>query len=66
MVAPHVDYQRCCESAKICLASENELVSVPCPKCGAVFCNPVEQARKLQIQHGFVVCEHKWFKYLLV
>ena len=55
MVAPYIDYQRCCEAAKICLASGNELVSFPCPKCGVVCCKPVEQARKLKAQHGCVV-----------
>ena len=47
MVAPHVDFQNCCEAAKIGLASGNELVSFPCPKCGSVYCDPVKQARKL-------------------
>ena len=47
VVAPHVDYQYCYEAAKIGLASGNELVSFPCPKCGAVCCDPVELARKL-------------------
>ena len=66
MVAPHVNYQCCCEAAKIGLASGNELVSFPCPKCGAVCCDPVERARKLQTQHGCIVCKHKWSKYPLV
>ena len=56
MVAPHVDYQRYCEAAKIGLASGNELVSFPCPKCGAVCCDSVERARKLQAQHDCIVC----------
>ena len=56
MVAPHVDYQHCYEAAKIGLASGNELVSFPCPKCGAVYCDSVERARKLQAQHDCVVC----------
>ena len=47
VVAPHVDYQCCYEAAKIGLASENELVLFPCPKCGAVYCDPVERAKKL-------------------
>ena len=47
VVAPHVDYQHCCEACKIGLASRNELVSFPCSKCGAVCCDPVEQAKKL-------------------
>ena len=55
MVAPHVDYQYCCEAAKIGLASGNDLVSFLCPKCGAVYCDPVEQDRKLKAQHGCVV-----------
>ena len=63
VVAAHIDYQYCCEAAKIGLASGNELVSFPCPKCGAVCCDPVEQARKLWAQHGFFVCR---YKYLLV
>ena len=59
MVSPHVDYQHYSEAAKIGLARGNELVSFPCPKCGAVCCDPVECAMKLQTQHGFVVCKHK-------
>ena len=47
VVALHVDYQDYCEVAKIGLASGIELVSFPCPKCGAVCCDPVEQAKKL-------------------
>ena len=47
VVAPHVDFQHCCEADNIGLASGNELVSFPCPKCGPVCCDPVEQARKL-------------------
>ena len=47
VVAPHVDYQHYCEACKIGLASRNELVSFPCSKCGAVCCDPVEQAKKL-------------------
>ena len=47
VVAPHVDCYYCYEAAKIGLASGNELVSFTCPKCGAVCCDPVEQARKL-------------------
>ena len=66
MVAPHVDYQHCCEAAKVGLEHGNELVSFPCPKCGAVCCDPVEHAMKLQAQHGCIVCKHKWSKYPLV
>ena len=66
VVAPHVNYQYCCEAAKIGLASGNELVSFPCPKCGAVCCDPVEQDRKLLTQHGCIFCAHKWFKYPLM
>ena len=66
VVAPHVDYKRCCEAAKIGLETGNELASFPHPKCGAVCCDPVERARKLQAQHGYVVCVHKWFKYPFV
>ena len=51
VVAPHVDYQHCCEAAKVGLECGNELVSFPCPKCGAVCCDPVERAMKLQAQH---------------
>ena len=47
VVAPHVDFQHYCEAAKIGFASGNELVSFSCPICGAVCCDPVEQARKL-------------------
>ena len=56
MVAPHVDYQRYCETAKIGLANGNDMVSFHCPKCGAVCSNSVEQTRKLQAQHDCVVC----------
>ena len=66
MVAPHVDFQHCCEAAKIGLASGNRILSFPCPKCGAVYCDPVEQARKLLAQHGYVICMHKWSKYPLM
>ena len=66
VVAPHVDYQHCCEAAKVGLECGNKLVSFPCPKCGAVCCKPVEHAMKLQDQHGYMVCEQKWFKYPLV
>ena len=47
VVAPHMNYQQCCETAKVGLASGNELASFPCTKCGAVCSDPVEQARKL-------------------
>ena len=66
VVAPNVDYQHCYESAKIGLASGNELVLFPCPKCGSVYCDFFERARKLQDQHGCVLCEHKWSNYPLV
>ena len=66
VVAPHVDYQYCCEASKIGLASRNELVSFPCPKCGAVYCDSVERARKLQARHRCIVCKHKWSKYPFV
>ena len=66
MVAPHVDYQYYCEAAKIGLASRNELVSFPCPKSGAVCCDPLKLARKLQAQHGCTVCKQKCSKYPLV
>ena len=59
VVTPHIDYQRCCEAAKVGLERGNELVSFPCPKCGVVCCDPVECAMKLQAQHRGVVCEHK-------
>ena len=61
-----MDYKHCYEAAEIGFASGNELVSFPCPKCGAVYCDPVEQARKLSAQHGCVICGHKWSKYPLV
>ena len=66
MVAPYVDYQLCCEAAKIGLECGNELVSFPCPKYGAVCCDPIERAMKLQAQHGCIVCKHKWSKYLIM
>ena len=47
VVAPHVNYQHCCQAAKVGLASGNELASFPCPKCGAVCCDPVERASRL-------------------
>ena len=47
LVTPHMNYQLCYKAAKISVASGNELVSFPCPKCGVVWCDPVEQARKL-------------------
>ena len=56
----------CCEAAKIVLASGNELALFPCPKCGAICCDSIKRARKLQAQHGCVVCEHKWSKYPFV
>ena len=66
MVAPRIDYQCCYEAAKIGPASGNELVSFPYPKCGAVCCDSVERARKLQAQHDCIVCERQWSKYPLV
>ena len=66
VVALHVQYQHCCEAAKIGLASANELPSFPCPRCGAVCCDPVEGASRLWAQHGCVFCGHKWPKYPLV
>ena len=42
------------------------MVSLLCHKCGAVCCDPVECAMKLQAQYGCIVCEHKWSKYPLV
>ena len=47
MVAPRVDFQHCCEAANVGLACGNELVSFPCPKCGAVYCDPFECTMKL-------------------
>ena len=66
VVAPHVDYQCCCEAAKIGLECGNELVSFPCPKYRAVYCDPVEHDMKLQAQHGYIVCKHKWSNYPLI
>ena len=66
VVAPHVNYQQCCETAKVGLASGNELASFPCPKWVAVCCNPIERANRLYAQHGCLVCGHKWSKYPLV
>ena len=37
-----------------------------CPKCGAVCCDPVEHAMKLQAQYKCMVSEHEWSKYLFV
>ena len=65
VVAPHADYQHNCEAAKVGLEYGNELVSFPCPKCGAVYCDPVEHDMKLQAQHGCIVCEKKRSKYPL-
>ena len=65
-IAPHVDYQHCCKDAKVGLEHGNELVSLPCSKCRAVYCNPVEYAMKLQAQYRCIVFEHKWSKYPLV
>ena len=66
MVAPHVDYQHCCDAAKVGLECGNEIVSFLCPKCGAVCCDPVERAMKLQAQYKCVVCKQKLFKYLFM
>ena len=59
VVAPHVDYQHCCDAAKVGLECENELVLFPCLKCRAVCCDPVDHAMKLQAQHKCMVCEQK-------
>ena len=48
LVATHVNYQHCCEAAKVALAHRNELVLFPCLKCGAVCCDPIGRAMKLQ------------------
>ena len=61
-----MDYQRCCEAAMIGLASVKELISYPCPKCGAVYYDPAEQAKKLHAQHRYIVCKYKWSKYPLM
>ena len=66
LVAPHVDYQHCCEAARVGLEPGNKLVIFPCPKCGAVCCDPVEHVMKLQAQYGCVVCDYKWSKYPLM
>ena len=66
VVAPHVDFQRYCEAAKVGLELGNELVSFPCPKCWAVCCDPVECAFKQQAQHRCAVCEQKWSKWPLM
>ena len=66
MVAHHVNYQHCCEAAKVGLKSGNELVSFPCPKCGAEYCDPIEHAMKLKAQHACMVFKHKWSKYPLM
>ena len=63
---PHLDYQHCCEAAKVGLERGNELVSFPCPKCRTVCYDPIEHAMKLQAQHGYMVYDHKWSKYPLV
>ena len=54
------------KATKIGLESGNKLASFPCPKCGAVCCDPVECTMKLQAQHSCIVCEHKWSKYPIV
>ena len=46
VVTTHVDYQHCCEAAKVGFKHRNELVSFHCPECGAVCCNPIERANK--------------------
>ena len=47
VVAPHVDYQHYCEATKVGLEHGNELVSFPCPKYGALCCDPIKHAMKL-------------------
>ena len=47
VITPHIDYQRCYKAAQVGFERGNELVSFPCPKCGAVYCGPVEHAMKL-------------------
>ena len=59
MVAPHVEYQHCYEAAKIGLASGNEIVSFPFPKCGAVCCDPLERAKELYAQHGCIFLQEQ-------
>ena len=59
VVALHVDYQHCCEAATVGFEHRNELVSLLCPRCGAVCGEPVERVMKLQAQHGCMVCKHK-------
>ena len=66
MVSPHVDYQHCCEAARIGLECGNDLVLFPCPKCWAVSYDPVEGDIKMQDQHECIICKHKWSKYPLV
>ena len=66
VVAHHVDYQHCCEAAEVGLEHGNKLASFPCPKYGAVCCDPIERAIKLEAQHGCMVYEHKRPKYPLV
>ena len=65
VVAPHVDFQHCCDAAKVGLECGNEFVSFSSPKCESVCCDPIERAMKLQAQHGCVICKHKWSKYLI-
>ena len=43
VITLHVDYQHCYEAAKMGLASGNELVSFPCPKFGAVYCDQLSK-----------------------
>ena len=66
VVAPHVKYQHCCNTTKVGLERGNELASFPWPKCGAVYCKPVERAMKLQAQHACMVCKQKGSKYPFV
>ena len=47
VVAPHIDTKIVMKLPRLVFASGNELVSFPCPRCGAVYCDPVEQARQL-------------------
>ena len=55
VVAPHVDYQHCCEASKVGFKCGNELVSFLCPKFREVCCYPIAHTMKLQAKHRFVV-----------
>ena len=65
VVAPHVDYQHYCEAPKVGLERGNEFVSFPCPTSGAVSYDLIEHSMKLQAQHRYAVCKHKWSQYHL-